>query len=72
MTTEAASAAGEAGGKGLKTNAIGYISNVVIGVASTAPGYGTSGEGPIKGVLLGSTAYKLLHVSDRPVVVVPG
>jgi nucleotide-binding universal stress UspA family protein len=32
---------------------------------------GTNGEGPIKGALLGSTAYKLLHVSDRPVVVVP-
>jgi amino acid transporter len=28
-----------AGGKGLKSNAIGYVSNVVIGVASTAPGY---------------------------------
>jgi amino acid transporter len=28
-----------AGGKGLKTGAIGYISNLVIGVASTAPGY---------------------------------
>jgi amino acid transporter len=28
-----------AGGKGLKSNAIGYASNVVIGVASTAPGY---------------------------------
>ncbi|MEA2394639.1 MAG: hypothetical protein QOJ82_2530 [Solirubrobacteraceae bacterium] len=27
------------GDKGLKSNAIGYISNVVIGVASTAPGY---------------------------------
>ena len=27
------------GGKGLKANAIGYASNVVIGVASTAPGY---------------------------------
>ena len=35
-------AAGAPGGvedKGLKKNAIGYISNVVIGVASTAPGY---------------------------------
>lgn len=31
--------AGAGGGKGLKANAIGYISNVVIGVASTAPGY---------------------------------
>src|ERR671931_2546638 len=28
-----------AGRKGLKANAIGYASNVVIGVASTAPGY---------------------------------
>ena len=27
------------GGKGLKANAIGYASNIVIGVASTAPGY---------------------------------
>jgi amino acid transporter len=27
------------GDKGLKSNAIGYLSNVVIGVASTAPGY---------------------------------
>src|SRR5436190_4392638 len=32
----AGSAAGE---KGLKANALGYISNLVIGVASTAPGY---------------------------------
>ena len=27
------------GHKGLKSDAIGYVSNVVIGVASTAPGY---------------------------------
>ncbi|HEX4759213.1 MAG TPA: hypothetical protein VH256_00365, partial [Thermoleophilaceae bacterium] len=33
---------------------------------------GTQVKGPIKGALLGSTAYKQLHVSDRPVVVVPG
>src|ERR671933_731662 len=30
---------GGAGEKGLKANAIGYASNIVIGVASTAPGY---------------------------------
>jgi amino acid transporter len=29
----------ETGGKGLKSNAIGYLSNLVIGVASTAPAY---------------------------------
>jgi hypothetical protein len=33
----AAHAAGSASEKGLKKNAIGYVSNVVIGVASTAP-----------------------------------
>jgi nucleotide-binding universal stress UspA family protein len=32
---------------------------------------GTRGESPIKGALLGSTAHKLLHHSDRPVLVVP-
>ena len=30
--------ASASGAKGLKANAIGYASNVVIGVASTAPG----------------------------------
>jgi nucleotide-binding universal stress UspA family protein len=32
---------------------------------------GAHGESPIRGALLGSTAHKLLHLSDRPVVVVP-
>jgi nucleotide-binding universal stress UspA family protein len=31
----------------------------------------TRGESPIRGALLGSTAHKLLHLSDRPVLVVP-
>lgn len=33
---------------------------------------GTHGESPIKGAILGSTPHKLLHLSDRPVLVVPG
>jgi nucleotide-binding universal stress UspA family protein len=33
---------------------------------------GTWGESPIRGAILGSTPHKLLHISDRPVVVVPG
>jgi nucleotide-binding universal stress UspA family protein len=33
---------------------------------------GSRGEGPIKGALLGSTSHKLVHLSERPVVVVPG
>ena len=34
-----APATGKVESKGLKTNAIGYVSNIVIGVASTAPAY---------------------------------
>lgn len=30
------------------------------------------GESPIRGAILGSTPHKLLHLSDTPVVVVPG
>ena len=32
---------------------------------------GSCGETPLKGVILGSTPYKLLHQSERPVLVVP-
>jgi nucleotide-binding universal stress UspA family protein len=32
---------------------------------------GSSGETPLKGAILGSTPHKLLHVADRPVLVVP-
>jgi nucleotide-binding universal stress UspA family protein len=32
---------------------------------------GGAGKAPLKGAILGSTPYKLLHQSDRPVLVVP-
>lgn len=32
---------------------------------------GSHGEAPLKGALLGSTPNRLLHVADRPVLVVP-
>lgn len=32
---------------------------------------GSYGEAPLKGAILGSTAYKLLHQSETPVLVVP-
>ena len=33
---------------------------------------GSRGESPIKGAILGSTSYTLLHTADVPVLVVPG
>lgn len=30
------------------------------------------GESPLRGAILGSTPHKLLHLSERPVLVVPG
>jgi nucleotide-binding universal stress UspA family protein len=32
---------------------------------------GSHGESPISGMLLGSTAYRLVHSSTKPVLVVP-
>jgi nucleotide-binding universal stress UspA family protein len=32
---------------------------------------GSYGEAPLKGAILGSTAYKLLHTTERPVLIVP-
>jgi len=32
---------------------------------------GTQSEAPLKGVILGATPHKLLHISERPVLVVP-
>ena len=31
---------------------------------------GSTGEGPLRGLLVGSTSYKLLHLSSRPLLVV--
>jgi nucleotide-binding universal stress UspA family protein len=32
---------------------------------------GSRGEGPVTAAILGSVSHKLLHISDRPVLVVP-
>jgi len=32
---------------------------------------GSQGDPPLKGMILGSTPHKLLHLADRPVLVVP-
>jgi hypothetical protein len=115
-----------AGQKGLKTGALSWVSNLVIGVASTAPGYslaatlgfvvavhgmgfhapavmivsfipmvefinehphealitaakkhnarmivvGSHGESPLGGAIIGATPYKLVQLSETPVLVV--
>jgi len=33
---------------------------------------GTRGESPLRGALVGSTPHKLLQISERPVLIVPG
>ena len=68
-TVQAERSAAQAGQAGLKANAIGILDALVIGLASAAPG--THAKRPLKGAILGSTPHKLLHLSDRPVVVVP-
>jgi hypothetical protein len=52
--------AGQAGEKGLRSGALGMLSGIVIGVASTAPGYSVAAS-------LGLVA---LHRSHVPVLVV--
>jgi amino acid transporter len=47
------------------------VSAYYTGVRRTRHRVGSSAEGPTKGALLGSTPHKLLHLSERPVLVVP-
>jgi amino acid transporter len=67
-----AAAGPETGDKGLKKNAIGFVSSVVIGVASTAPGYSLAATlGFVAAVVaLGSPA--ILLISFIPMFLVAG
>ena len=67
--------------KGLKTGALGFVSSVVIGVASTAPGYSLAASLGVvaaavgfqspAGAILGSVVLKLVQRSTVPLLVVP-
>jgi amino acid transporter len=60
---------GEPGDKGLKKDAIGFVSSVVIGVASTAPGYSLAATlGFIVAVGVGFQAPAVLLVSFLPML----
>lgn len=54
---------------------IGHVARAIADIARERQAkvvvVGTRGHGAIAGLLLGSTTTKLLHVADRPVLVVP-
>jgi len=61
------------GDKGLKKDALGFVSSWVIGVASTAPGYSLAASlRRPRSPRLGSTPHRLIHVTRVPVLVVRG
>ncbi len=61
---------------GMTTQAlVGRVASAIAGQAALESSdvivVGTRGEGDLAGLVLGSTAHKLLHVAHRPVLVVP-
>ena len=63
--------AGEApGGKGLKRNAIGFLSSCVIGVASTAPGYSLAATLGFLAVAVGVQTAAILWVAFIPMLLI--
>ena len=75
LTTEALM---RAAGSGVAVEPLLVDQNAAEGLLSAARQHrvdmivvGTHGESPIRGALLGSTAYKLVHSTTKPVLVVP-
>jgi amino acid transporter len=62
----------ETGDKGLKKNAIGFVSSVVIGVASTAPGYSLAATLGFVAAAVGFGSPAILLVSFIPMFLVAG
>jgi amino acid transporter len=68
MAAQAVPATGEAGQKGLKSGAIGFVSGVVIGVASTAPGYSLAASLGLVVVAVGFQAPAIMWVAFIPML----
>jgi hypothetical protein len=58
------------GDKGLKKNAIGFVSNVVIGVASTAPGYSLAAVLGFVALEVGFQAPAILWLAFLPMLLI--
>ena len=67
---DAAAACPSSGEKGLKKNAIGFASSVVIGVASTAPGYSLAATLGFVAAAVGLQSPAILLVSFIPMFLV--
>ena len=62
----------ETGDKGLKKNAIGLVSSVVIGVASTAPGYSLAASLGLVSAEVGTSGPAIFIVSFVPMLLIAG
>jgi len=68
MTGNAGAAEGAAGTKGLKTGALGFVSNVVIGVASTAPAYSLAVSLGLVAVAVGIASPAIMWIAFLPML----
>ena len=71
ITAKAAPGGAKEGDQGLKAGVLGWVSNrVAKGNDPHMIVVDSHGESPLKGVIVGSNAYKLVHFSETPVLVV--
>ena len=70
MTVEAAEQQAGPGEKGLRSNALGLVSSVVIGVASTAPGYSLAASLGLVAAAVGFQSPAIMWVAFVPMLLV--
>jgi hypothetical protein len=61
---------GEAGGKGLRAGALGMLSGIVIGVASTAPGYSLAASLGLVVAAVGLQAPAIMFLAFIPMLII--
>jgi len=72
MTTAELEHSSAPGDKGLKTGALGFVSSVVIGVASTAPGYSLAASLGVVAVAVGLQSPAIMLVAFVPMFLIAG